>query len=136
MLCSDMTFAATANPVTYLGGKPVYIDSEYETWNMSPEALEEGFKKYPKCKVVGLTHLYGTPAKMDEIMAICCRHGAILVEDAAEALSSTYNGRKCGTFGKFNALCFNGNKIITTSGGGMLVSNDEKAIRKARFLAT
>ncbi len=136
VLCSDMTFAATVNPVYYLGGKQVFVDSEYETWNMSPEALDEGFKKYPECRVVGLAHLYGTPSKMDEILAVCDKHDAVLVEDAAEALSATYKGKQCGSFGRYAALSYNGNKIITTSGGGMLLSDDEEAIRKARFWST
>lgn len=136
VLSSSLTFAATCNPVTYEGGKLVFIDSERDTWNMSPDALEEGLKKYPETKAVLLAHLYGTPAKMDEIMAICERRGVILIEDAAEALGSTYKGRRCGIFGKFGILSFNGNKIITTSGGGMLLSDDEEAIKKSRFLAT
>lgn len=136
ILSSCLTFAATCNPVTYEGGKLVFIDAERQTWNMSPEALEEGFRKYPEAKAVLLAHLYGTPAKMSEIMEICERHGAILIEDAAEALGSKYRGRGCGTFGKFGILSFNGNKIITTSGGGMLLSDDEEAIKKSRFLAT
>lgn len=136
VLASSLTFAATCNPVTYERGKLVFVDSEKDTWNMSPEALEEGFKKYPETKAVLLAHLYGTPAKMDEILKICKRHGVVLIEDAAEALGSTYKGKKCGTFGKFGILSFNGNKIITTSGGGMLLSDDEEAIKKSRFLAT
>lgn len=136
VLSSSLTFAATCNPVTYENGKLVFIDSEQDTWNMSPEALEEGFRKYPDAKAVLLAHLYGTPAKMDEIMDICQKHGAILIEDAAEALGSTYKGKSCGAFGQFGILSFNGNKIITTSGGGMLLSNDEAAIKKARFLST
>ena len=136
VFCSDMTFAATVNPVSYEGGEQVYIDSEYETWNMDPEALKKAFEKYPDTKVVVLAHLYGTPAKMDEILEICKEHGAILIEDAAEALGATYKGVACGTFGKYNAISFNGNKIITTSGGGMLLSDDEEAIKKARFWST
>lgn len=136
VLASSLTFAATCNPVTYENGKLVFIDSEKDTWNISPDALEEGFKKYPDAKVVLFAHLYGTPAKMDEILELCRRHGAILIEDAAEALGSTYKGRQCGSFGEFGILSFNGNKIITTSGGGMLLSNDQKAIEKSRFLAT
>ncbi|ERI77210.1 DegT/DnrJ/EryC1/StrS aminotransferase family protein [[Clostridium] symbiosum ATCC 14940] len=136
VLSSALTFAATCNPVAYEGGKLVFIDSEQDTWNMSPEALEEGFKRYPEAKVVLLVHLYGTPAKMKEILKICERHGAVLIEDAAEALGSSYNAQRCGSFGQFGILSFNGNKIITTSGGGMLLSNDEKAIKKSRFLAT
>lgn len=136
VFCSDMTFAATVNPVVYEGGVPVFIDSERETWNMDPKALEKAFEKYPETKVVVLVHLYGVPAKMDEIMSICEKHGAILIEDAAEALSSTYKGRQCGTFGKYGILSFNGNKIITTSGGGMLITDNPKDRQKALFWAT
>lgn len=136
VLCSDMTFSATVNPVSYEGGVQVFVDSERETWNMDPVALEKAFEKYPQARVVVLAHLYGTPAKLDEILSICKKHGAILIEDAAEALSSTYMGRKCGTFGKYNALSFNGNKIITTSGGGMLITEDEASRDKAYFWAT
>ena len=136
VLCSDMTFSATVNPVSYESGVPVFVDSERETWNMDPAALEKAFLKYPQAKVVVLAHLYGTPAKVDELLDVCKKHGAILIEDAAEALSSTYKGRKCGTFGKYNALSFNGNKIITTSGGGMLITEDEVSRSKAYFWAT
>ena len=133
---SSLTFAATCNPVTYEQGKLVFIDSEADTWNMSPDALEEGFKKYPQAKAVILAHLYGTPAKLDEILAVCGRHGAVLIEDAAEALGSSYKGKKCGSFGAYGILSFNGNKIITTSGGGMLLSAQKEAVEKARFWAT
>lgn len=136
VLSSSLTFAATCNPVAYEKGQLVFIDSEQDTWNMSPEALEEGFKKYPNAKAVLFAHLYGTPAKTDEIQAICQKHGAVLIEDAAEALGSTYKGKACGSFGDYGIFSFNGNKIITTSGGGMLVSEDEEKIKKARFLAT
>lgn len=136
VLCSDMTFAATVNPVSYEGGRQVFVDCEKDTWNMDPDALREAFKKYPDAKVVVLAHLYGSPAKMDEILAVCKEYGAVLIEDAAEALSATYKGRQCGTFGKYNALSFNGNKIITTSGGGMLMSEDKAARDKALFWAT
>lgn len=136
VLCSDMTFAATVNPVSYEGGVQVYIDSDKETWNMDPVALEKAFQKYPEAKVVMLAHLYGTPAKMDEIIEICRKHNAVLIEDAAEALSATYKERQCGTFGKYNVVSFNGNKIITTSGGGMLITEDKKARDKAFFWAT
>lgn len=136
VLCSDMTFAATVNPVSYEGGVQVFIDSEQETWNMDPVALERAFEKYPQAKVVALAHLYGTPAKMDQILDICRRHGAVLIEDAAEALSSTYHGRKCGTFGEYNVVSFNGNKIITTSGGGMLLTRREEDRALAFKLAT
>ena len=136
VLCSDMTFAATVNPVSYEGGVQVYVDSERDTWNMDPEALENAFKKYPNAKVVALAHLYGTPSKMDEILDVCARHGALLIEDAAEALGASYKGKKMGTFGKYNVVSFNGNKIITTSGGGMLVTDDKSARDKAFFWST
>ena len=136
VLCSDLTFAATVNPVSYEGGIQVFIDSEKETWNMSPEALEEGFSKYPDAKVVVLAHLYGTPAKMDEITEICRKHDAILIEDAAEALGAEYKGIKCGHFGNYGILSFNGNKIITTSGGGMLLSRTKEDRDKALFWST
>ena len=136
VFCSDMTFAATVNPISYEGGTQVYIDSEKDTWNMDPEALEIAFEKYPDTKVVVLAHLYGTPSKMDEILAICKKHNAILIEDAAEALSATYHGVQCGTFGKYNAISFNGNKIITTSGGGMLFTETKEEREKAFFWAT
>ena len=136
VLCSDMTFAATVNPVSYEGGVQVYVDSERETWNMDPDALEAAFKKYPNAKVVMLAHLYGTPAKMDEIMQICEKHGAILIEDAAEALSSTYKDEQCGTFGKYGVFSFNGTKIITTSGGGMLITRTAEERNYAFKLAT
>lgn len=136
VLCSDMTFAATVNPICYEGGVPVFIDSERETWNMDPVALEKAFLKYPNARVVMLAHLYGTPSKMDEILAICKKHNAVLIEDAAEALSATYKGRECGTFGTYNAVSFNGNKIITTSGGGMLITETAEARNRAFFLAT
>ena len=136
ILCSDLTFAATVNPMTYEGGKLVFIDSEYDSWNMSPSALEEGFKKYPDAKVVVLVHLYGTPGKIDEILEICKKHNAVLIEDAAEALGATYKGNKCGSFGQYNVLSFNGNKIITTSGGGMLLTKNEKDRNYALHLGT
>ena len=136
VLCSDMTFAATVNPVSYEGGVQVFIDSEYETWNMDPDALEKAFEKYPHAKAVMLAHLYGTPAKMEEVTEICKRHNAVLIEDAAEALAAEYRGGKCGTFGKYNVLSFNGNKIITTSGGGMLLCDNEADRKKALFWAT
>ena len=136
VLCSDMTFAATVNPVSYEGGVQVFVDSERDTWNMDPVALEKAFEKYPDAKVVVLAHLYGTPAKMDEILEVCRRRNAVLIEDAAEALSATYRGIQCGTFGTYNVVSFNGNKIITTSGGGMLLTKDPDARKKAFFWAT
>ena len=136
VLCSDMTFAATVNPVAYEGGVQVFVDSERDTWNMDPKALERAFQKHPEAKLVVLAHLYGTPSKLDEIREICDAHGATLIEDAAESLSATYKGRETGTFGHYNAISFNGNKIITSSGGGMLLSSDEEAIHKAWFWAT
>ncbi len=136
VLCSDLTFSATVNPVSYEGAVQVFVDSEKDTWNMCPKALEKAFEKYPTAKVVMLAHLYGTPAKIDEILAICEKHNAILIEDAAEAFASTYNGQNCGTFGTYNVLSFNGNKIITTSGGGMLITKSKEARQKALFWAT
>lgn len=137
VLSSDMTFAATVNPVTYEKGIPVFIDSERDTWNMDPVALKKAFEKYKgKVKAVVVANLYGTPAKLDEIVALCDEYGAILIEDAAESLSATYKGRQTGTFGKYNAISFNGNKIITTSGGGMFLSDDEDAVAKVRFYST
>lgn len=136
VLCSDMTFAASVNPVVYEGGVPVFIDSENETWNLDPKALEKAFLKYPQAKAVVLVHLYGTPAKMDEIIEVCKKYNAVLIEDAAEALSATYKGQECGTFGKYAAVSFNGNKIITTSGGGMLITDSLEARQKALFWST
>lgn len=133
---SDLTFSATCNPIVYEGATPVFIDAEPDTWNMSPQALERAFEKHPDPKAVLCAYLYGTPAKIDEIMAICEKHHVPYIEDAAESLGSTYKGRHTGTLGRFGIYSFNGNKIITTSGGGMLVSEDEEAIKKALFLAT
>ncbi len=133
---SDLTFAATCNPITYEKAIPVFIDSEEDTWNMSPEALRKAFEKYPNPKAVVIAHLYGTPAKMDEIIEICKEHNTPILEDAAEALGSTYKGAQAGTFGNIGIYSFNGNKIITTSGGGMLVSRKEDDTKKATFLAT
>lgn len=133
---SDLTFSATCNPIVYEKAEPVFIDSEPDTWNMSPEALRRAFEKYPEPKAVICVHLYGTPAKLDEIMEICEAHHVPLIEDAAESLGSTYKGRHTGTFGKYGIYSFNGNKIITTSGGGMFVSQEEEAAKKATFLAT
>lgn len=133
---SSLTFSATCNPILYENAMPVFIDSERDTWNMDPEALKKAFEKYPQPKAVIVVHLYGTPAKLDEIMEICEKHQVPLIEDAAESLSSTYQGRQTGTFGKAGVYSFNGNKIITTSGGGMLVSDEEDITKKATFLAT
>lgn len=136
VFCSDVTFSATVNPVVYEGGIPVFIDSEYDTWNMDPIALEKAFELYPDVKVVVLVHLYGTPAKIDEIKAICQKHQAILVEDAAESLGATYKGMQTGQFGEFNAISFNGNKIITGSSGGMFLTDDLHAANKVRKWST
>ena len=136
VLVSDLTFSATCNPICYEKAIPVFIDSEPDTWNMDPQALEKAFEKYPNAKAVVCVHLYGTPAKIDELMAICEKHNVPFIEDAAESMSATYKGKQTGTFGKFGIFSFNGNKIITTSGGGMLVSDDEEAIARARFLST
>lgn len=137
VLCSDLTFAATVNPVSYEGGTQVFIDSERETWNMDPAALRKGLEKYKgKVRAVIAAHLYGTPAKLDEICALCKAYNVPLIEDAAESLSATYKGRQTGTFGKYNAISFNGNKIITTSGGGMFLSDDLDAVQKVRFFST
>jgi len=136
VFCSSLTFSATANPIIYQNATPVFIDCDRETWNMDPEALKKAFEKYPNPKAVVIVHLYGTPAKMDKIMAICNEHNVPLVEDAAESLGATYKGKQTGTFGKYGIFSFNGNKIITTSGGGMLVSDDEERIQKVRFWAT
>lgn len=136
VFCSDLTFSATVNPVIYENATPVFIDSEKESWNMDPKALEKAFEKYPNPKAVIVVHLYGTPAKIEEIKSICDKHNVPLVEDAAESLGATYKGKQTGTFGKYGIYSFNGNKIITTSGGGMLVSNDEERIAKVRFWAT
>ncbi len=133
---SDLTFSASCNPIVYENGTPVFIDAEPDTWNMSPQALARAYEKYPDPKAVIVVHLYGTPAKLDEILAICKAHGTPVIEDAAESLGSTYKGRYTGTFGQYGIYSFNGNKIITTSGGGMLVSADEAVTKQATFLAT
>lgn len=136
VFCSSMTFSASANPICYEGATPVFIDSEYETWNMDPKALEKAFEIYPDTKYVMLVHLYGTPAKIDEIVEICKKNNAILIEDAAESFGATYNGKQTGTFGSYNAISFNGNKIITGSAGGMLLTNSKEAADKARKWST
>lgn len=136
VFCSDVTFAATVNPIVYEHGVPVFIDTEYETWNMDPEALEKAFEIYPEVKVVVVAHLYGTPGKIDEIKSICDKHNAIIIEDAAESFGATYKGKQTGTFGEFNCISFNGNKIITGSSGGMLLTDSLYAVNKARKWST
>lgn len=136
VFCQSLTFSASANPIVYEGAQPVFIDSNLATWNMDPEALEEAFKKYPNAKAVIAVHLYGYSADINRIKEICDKHGAILIEDSAESLGSLYKGQQTGTFGDFGIYSFNGNKIITTSGGGMLVSNDGEAIQKVRKWST
>ena len=136
VFCSDMTFDATVNPVVYEGGVPIFIDTEYDTWNMDPVALEKAFEIYPDVKVVVIAHLYGTPGKIDEIKSVCDKHGAVIVEDAAESLGATYKGQQTGTFGSFNCISFNGNKIITGSSGGMLLTDSQWAANKARKWST
>ncbi len=136
VFCSDMTFAATVNPVMYEGAIPVFIDTEYDTWNMDPKALEKAFEIYPEVKVVVLVHLYGVPGKIDEIKKICDKHNAIIVEDAAESLGATYKGKQTGTFGNYNCISFNGNKIITGSSGGMLLTDSLEAANKTRKWST
>lgn len=136
VFCSDMTFDATVNPVVYEGGVPVFIDTERDTWNMDPIALEKAFELYPEVRVVVCANLYGTPGKMDELTTICRKYGAVLIEDAAESLGAVYKGRQTGTFGTYNAISFNGNKIITGSSGGMLLTNDHQAANKVRKWST
>lgn len=137
VLCSDLTFAATVNPVSYENGIQVFIDSEQETWNMNPQLLEKALQSYKgKVKAVIAVNLYGVPAKLDEISDLCEAYKVTLIEDAAESLSATYKERQTGSFGKYNCISFNGNKIITTSGGGMLLSNDEEAVKKVRYWST
>ena len=133
---SSLTFSASCNPIVYEKATPVLIDAEPDTWNMSPQALEKAFEKYPNPKAVVVVHLYGTPAKMDEIMRICECHNVPILEDAAESLGSTYEGKHTGTFGRIGVYSFNGNKIITTSGGGMMVSGEESLVKEARVLST
>lgn len=137
VFCSDLTFSGSCNPIAYLGAKAVFIDSEYESFNMDPDALQKAFDKYEAMgklpKAVIVVDLYGNSAKYDKILPICEKYNVPVLEDAAEALGTVYKGKKCGTFGKVSALSFNGNKIITTSGGGMALSNDEDAIKKIHF---
>ena len=136
VFCSDVTFAATVNPIVYEGAVPVFIDTEYDTWNMDPKALEKAFEIYPDVKVVVVAHLYGTPGKIDEIKKVCDKHNAIIIEDAAESLGATYKGKQTGTFGKYNCISFNGNKIITGSSGGMLLTDSLEAANKTRKWST
>ena len=136
VFCTDMTFGATVNPVVYEGGIPVFIDTEYDTWNMDPIALEKAFELYPEVKIVVLVHLYGTPGKIDEIKAVCKKHNVIIIEDAAESLGARYKGVQTGTFGNYNAISFNGNKIITGSSGGMFLTDDKEATEKVRKWST
>lgn len=136
VFCSDVTFAATVNPVLYEGGIPVFIDTEMDTWNMDPVALEKAFELYPEVKHVVVANLYGVPGKMDEIRAICRKHSAVLIEDAAESMGATYKGAQTGTFGDYSIVSFNGNKIITGSSGGMLLTNDLEQANKARKWST
>ena len=136
VFCTDMTFIATVNPVVYEAAEPIFIDSEADTWNMDPKALERAFEIYGDAKAVVVTNLYGVPAKLDEIKAICKKHNAVLIEDAAESLGATFEGVQTGTYGDYGVISFNGNKIITCSSGGMLLSNDKNAIDLARKLST
>lgn len=136
VFCPSLTFSATANPIIYQNAVPVFIDSDYETWNMSPVALEKAFEKYPDAKAVVVVHIYGLSANIDSILEICRRHKVPLIEDSAESLGTLYKGKYTGTFGDYGVFSFNGNKIITTSGGGMLVSNNEEKVAKVRFWST
>lgn len=136
VFCSDVTFDATVNPVVYEGGVPVFIDTEYDTWNMDPVALEKAFEIYPDVKVIVVAHLYGTPGKIDEIKKIAIAHGAVIVEDAAESLGATYKGKETGSFGNYGCISFNGNKIITGSSGGMFLTNSKADAEKVRKWST
>ena len=136
VFCSDMTFAATVNPVVYEGGEPVFIDTEYDTWNMDPKALEKAFEIYPDVKIVVMAHLYGTPGKMEELISVIKKYNAILIEDAAESMGASYRRKETGTFGDYNIISFNGNKIITGSSGGCLLTDDEEAANKVRKWST
>ena len=136
VICSDFTFSATVNPILYEGAIPVFVDCDRETWNMDPVKLEEALKRYPRSKVVLVVHLYGLAADMDPIVALCKKYDKILIEDAAESLGTLYKGNSTGTFGDYAIFSFNGNKIITTSGGGILLADDEERIQKVRFWAT
>ncbi|MBR5804976.1 MAG: aminotransferase class I/II-fold pyridoxal phosphate-dependent enzyme, partial [Clostridia bacterium] len=136
VFCSDMTFSATVNPVSYEGAQQIFVDAEYETWNLDPDALEKAFRLYPDVKCCIVADLYGTPAKLDRIREICHAHGAVLIEDAAEALGSTYKGKCCGAFGDINCISFNGNKVITGSAGGMLLTDSREDADRVRKWST
>lgn len=136
VFCPTLTFSATANPIIYQNAIPVFIDSNDQTWNMCPKALEEAFLKYPTVKAVIVVHLYGLSADIDRIVELCQKYNVVLIEDAAESLGTYYKGKHTGTFGEYGIFSFNGNKIITTSGGGMLVSNNEERVAKVKFWAT
>ena len=136
VFCSDMTFDATVNPVAYEGGELVFIDTEYDTWNMDPVALDKAFNLYPDVRLVVIAHLYGTPGKIDELKAVCDKHRALIVEDAAESLGAAYKGKQTGAFGDFNAISFNGNKIITGSAGGMFLTDSKDDANKVRKWST
>lgn len=136
VFCADMTFDATVNPIVYEGGVPVFIDTEYETWGMDPIALEKAFEIYPEVKVVVIVHLYGVPCKFDELKAVCDKHGAVIIEDAAEALGASYKGKMAGSLGDYNAISFNGNKIITGSSGGMFLTDSLEDANKVRKWST
>lgn len=136
VLCSDVTFAATVNPVVYEGGVPVFVDTEYDTWNMDPVALEKALQLYPDARIVCAAHLYGTPAKVDELRAVCKKYGALLIEDAAESLGATYKDVQTGRFGDFAAISFNGNKIITGSSGGMFLTDSREDAERVRKWST
>ena len=136
VFCSDVTFCATVNPVTYEGGEPVFIDTEYETWNMDPKALEKAFEVYPEVRLIVVAHLYGTPGKIDEIRAIAKKHNALIVEDATESLGATYKGKQTGLYGDYGCISFNGNKIITGSSGGMFLTNNLEDANKVRKWST
>lgn len=136
VFASDMTFDATVNPICYEGGIPIFIDTEYDTWNMDPIALDKAFQIYPDVKIVVIAHLYGTPAKMDEIVSVCKKHDAVIIEDAAESLGALYKGVQTGNFGKYSCISFNGNKIITGSSGGMFLTDDKEVAKKIRKWST
>src|SRR5699024_7124368 len=136
VFCPTLTFSASANPIIYQNAIPVFIDSDYETWNMNPNLLEKAFEKYPNVKAVIVVHLYGLSADMDRILELCRKYNVTIIEDAAESLGTYYKGKHTGSFGDYGVFSFNGNKIITSSGGGMLVSDNIERIEKARFWAT